>query len=84
MKVIGLLVMLCACCEPLMAQTADCQSIPKSSDRLACYDKAAAPIKPPKSATSQTLSPQQDQGGDALSAENARLNAKINNICRGC
>ncbi|MGB9115570.1 hypothetical protein [Bradyrhizobium sp.] len=27
---------------------------------------------------------QQGQPGDLLAAENARLDAKINNICRGC
>jgi hypothetical protein len=85
MKLIALLVALCTFCELANAQTSDCQSILKGSDRLACYDKAAPPtsrVKP--AATSQNTSPKQDQAVDPLSAENARLDAKLKNICRGC
>ena len=85
MKPVLLLVALCAFCGPAIAQTTQCQSIPKASDRLACYDKAAPPMAKGKSATTSTTpSPQRDQGTDPLSVENARLDAKINNICRGC
>jgi len=85
MKLIVLLVALCAFCEPAIAQTSECRSVPKASDRLACYDKAAPPNSRGKpDATSQTASPQPDQNVDLLSVENARLDAKIKNICRGC
>ena len=85
MKLIALLVALCAFCEPAIAQTKECQSIPKASDRLDCYDKAAPPTNRAKpAAASPTPSTQRDQATDPLSAENARLDAKINNICRGC
>ena len=85
MKIIAGLVVLFALCEPVLAQTTECRSIAKASDRLACYDKAAPPtskVKP--AATSAASAPRSGQAGDALAAENARLDAKINNICRGC
>ncbi len=85
MKLVALLIALCAFCGPAIAQTSDCQSIPKASDRLACYDRAMPPMNKAKSgSTSSTPSNQQGQPGDPLAAENARLNARINNICRGC
>lgn len=83
--VVPLIVAFCAFCGPAIAQTAECQSIPKASDRLACYDKAMPPMSKAKPASaSSTPSTQQGQPGDLLAAENARLDAKINNICRGC
>ncbi len=85
MKSVALLVALLALCGPAIAETAECQSIPKASDRLACYDKAAAPagrVKP--SAVAPAASAQPGQAADLLAEENARLDAKIKNICRGC
>jgi hypothetical protein len=85
MKSVALLVAICVLCGPAIAQTNDCQSIPRASDRLACYDKAAPPTsRSAPAAASQTSSPKRDQALDPLAAENARLDAKINNICRGC
>jgi hypothetical protein len=85
MRTVALLIGLCVCCGPAIAQTADCQSIPKASDRLACYDRAAPPtgkVKP--AATSPAPSTQSGQAADLLAGENARLDARIKNICRGC
>jgi hypothetical protein len=85
MKSVALLVVLCAFCEPAIAQTTECQTIAKASDRLACYDKAAPPkgkVKP--TAATPAPSAQSGQPADVLAAENARLDAKIKNICRGC
>ena len=85
MKSIMLVAAFCAFCAPAIAQTNECQSIPKATDRLACYDKATPPagrVKP--AAASKTPSSQPGQATDLLAAENARLDAKINNICRGC
>jgi hypothetical protein len=85
MKAIALLVALSAFCGPAIAQTSECQSIPKASDRLACYDKAASPaarVKPSAAATAPVA--KSGQAGDLLAEENARLDAKIKNICRGC
>jgi hypothetical protein len=85
MKFIGLLVALCGFCSPASAQTTECQSIAKASDRLACYDKAVPPSTKGKPAvTSPVSSAQPGQFVDALAAENAQLDARINNICRGC
>jgi len=57
----------------------------KASDRLACYDKAAPPASKakPAAATSAPRS-QLGQAVDRLAVENARLDAKIKNICRVC
>jgi hypothetical protein len=85
MKLLALLVAFCALCEPAIAQTTECQSIPKASDRLACYDKAMPPMSKAKAAAASSApSTPQGQPADQLAAENARLDAKINNICRGC
>ena len=85
MKSVALLVALSTLCGPAIAQAADCQSIPKSSDRLACYDKSTPPagrVKP--AAASPAPAAQTGQAADLLAEENARLDAKIRNICRGC
>jgi hypothetical protein len=94
MKKIVLLALLCISSEAL-AQSPLCQSIPKASDRLACYDKAAPPTATGKSAASKTqAAPDKaaaskaatDQGTvvDMLAVENSKLDAKIKTICRGC
>ena len=89
MKPVALLIALFALCEPAIAQTTDCQSVPKASDRLACYDRAASParrVKPVAASPAPVAAPaaQLGQTGDLLAEENARLDAKIKNICRGC
>lgn len=100
MKPVALLIMLCALCPPAIAQTSECQSIPKASDRLACYDKTMPPknrAKSPAASSPAASSPaasskaassapaaQQGQLGDMLANENAQLDKKIGNICRGC
>lgn len=85
MKAVALLVVFCAFCGPAIAQTGECQSIPKASDRLACYDKAASSAARVKSsAVAPTPVAQSGNAGDLLAEENARLDAKIKNICRGC
>jgi len=66
-----------------LAQTNECQSIAKAADRLACYDRTMPPISKSKPVALPALSPA-GQPGDLLAAENARLDARINNICRGC
>ena len=58
------LIALFALCEPVVAQTSDCQSIQKASDRLACYDRASPPLS--KSSTKHKTATQQDGQGDLL------------------
>jgi hypothetical protein len=86
MRSAALLVAFCVFCAPALAQTSECQSVAKPSNRLACYDKAMPPSSKVKPATSLPVSSaaQPGQMVDLLAAENARLDAKINNICRGC
>ncbi len=85
MKPVVLFFTLCVFCGPAIAQTTECQSVPKASDRLACYDRAMPPIgKVKPAAASSTPAMPQGTPADLLAAENARLDAKIKNICRGC
>jgi hypothetical protein len=96
MRVIALLCLLGTLSDVAMAQTSRCQSVPKASDRLACYDKAASPTaasKPPlsktptatdKPAASKTPTDGQGTVVDMLAVENSKLDAKIKTICRGC
>jgi hypothetical protein len=89
MKFFAALVAICALCQTAIAQTPDCKSISNPGARLACYDKAAPPTmasataKPPLRA----VPPSKVDGaknGDSLSTEDARVNAQLKNICRGC
>ena len=83
MRVIALF-LLCTFSETAIAQTSECQSIPKASARLACYDKMSPPTVPGKSATPKTPPPDQGKYVDPFGAENARTDAATKNICRGC
>jgi hypothetical protein len=83
-RFLTLLVTLCAISELAIAQTLTCQSISKAADRLACYDKATPPAFADKRASPKGLSDEQGQYVDRLAAENARVDAKLKNICRGC
>jgi hypothetical protein len=78
------LIALFALCQPAVAQTSDCQSIQKASDRLACYDRASPPLSLSKSSTKHKTATQQDGQGDFLADETTRVGKKIGNICRGC
>jgi hypothetical protein len=79
------LFLLCLFSETAIAQTSECQSIPKANARLACYDRMSPPISPGKSAPAQTQqAPTQGKFVDPLGAENERTDAAIKNICRGC
>jgi hypothetical protein len=78
------LIALVALCEPVVAQTSDCQSIQKAKDRLACYDRAWPPLSRSKSSTKHKIETKQDGHRDLLQEETVRLGKKIGNICRGC
>jgi hypothetical protein len=85
MRSLALLIALSTFCEPAIAQTAECQSIAKASDRLACYNKVAPASKAkPSAAATPASQSQPGQVVDMLEVENSRLDAKIKNICRGC
>jgi hypothetical protein len=97
MRLAALLPMLCLLPAIAAAQTPECRTVPKATDRLACYDKAAPPRALENSAATKaaagarTGNPAQKQvptdqqaPSDILEVENSRLDAKIKNICRGC
>jgi len=95
MRLAAALTALCLMPGIAVAQAPDCRTIQKSADRLACYDKAAAPAaqeaRPAKGAGTArpaqkqaTSSDQQRPLADMLEIENSRLEAKIKTICRGC
>ena len=90
MKFISALVVLFACSGAAVGQTTQCQSIPKASDRLACYDKAAPPIAalkapiPAGKAAAAQISTDQGQVVDMFAVENSKLDARLKTICRGC
>jgi hypothetical protein len=89
MKFLLLITLMFVGCQGAVAQTSECSTVPKASDRLACYDRATPPSAA-KSATSKqkaaVSSTSSDQGSvvDALAVENAKLDAKLKRICRGC
>ena len=83
MKITALTLVLCG--FPCIAVAQECKAIPKANDRLACYDKINPPIAAKQqSATPKAPSGDQTQTIDALAVENAQLDKKISNICRGC
>ena len=96
MRVIALLCLFGMLSDVAIAQTSQCQSVPKASDRLACYDRAAQPTAAgnptaPKNPTGQDKAagpkaPTNAQGNavDMLAAENSKLDARLKTICRGC
>jgi hypothetical protein len=87
MRLFAVIVAFGALSQSTLAQAAECRSIPDSSARLACYDKAA----PPAALAARPLAPAARVSNsppvgyvDSLSAEDARVNAQMKNICRGC
>jgi hypothetical protein len=90
MRLIATLVLIFAFHGQATAQTPQCQSIPKASDRLACYDRTTPPTgvpkTPPMTGKTAAASPSADQAKvvDMLAVENSKLDAKLKTICRGC
>ena len=79
---------ICALSQTASAQTPDCKSIADAGARLACYDKAAPAAKPAARPLASVSAPpsKTDTGKyvDSISAEDAVMNARLKNICRGC
>jgi len=95
MRLFAVLVAIGALSQTAIAQTPNCKSIPDPGARLACYDKAAptaasaeksAAAKPAASASAKPPVSKVDteQYVDSISAEDALMNARLKNICRGC
>ena len=76
---------ICALSQTAIAQTRECKVITDAPARLACYDKTARQAKP--AAAKPIAAPASTNDGeyvDAISAEDALMNARLKNICRGC
>ena len=91
MRFFAALVAIGALSQTAIAQTPDCKSIPDSAARLACYDRVA-PSASDRSATARTsMAPRSSAAPadpkeyvDVISQEDALMNARLKNICRGC
>ncbi len=75
-------------CQGAIGQTTACSTVPKASERLACYDRATPPATKPvpskqKNTAASKAAPDQGKIVDALAVENAKLDAKLKKICRG-
>jgi hypothetical protein len=97
MKFLAVLVAICALSQTAVAQTSECKSITDPGQRLGCYDKAVPPAKSsaaakPTSSTAANPPPRAAPTSkvdtakyvDTISAEDAVMNARLKNICRGC
>jgi hypothetical protein len=87
MKVLPLTALLMVICQVAIAQSSECSTVSKASDRLACYDRATPPTagkKPANQAAAASDAQSQAPLADLLAVENSKLDAKIKNICRGC
>ena len=72
MRVIALF-LLCMSSGAAIAQTSECQSIPKANARLACYDKTFPPTTPAKPAASKApTTPRADPSWSAASSPPGR------------
>ena len=77
--------------QSAVAQTPECRSIADPKGRLACYDTVnsargsavmAKPAMPPPAPAARKI--EADTYVDSIGAEDARVNAQLKNICRGC
>lgn len=85
MRLFAVLAAFCALTQAALAQTPECKSISDSAARLACYDKAPA-ASAAKAASRPDPASKIDSAKyvDSISAEDALMNARLKNICRGC
>jgi hypothetical protein len=91
MRFVAALIAMAALCKSADAQAAECKSLTDPATRLACYDKANPPIATyptpaPKPAPRSVPATEAGNTGyvDSLGEEDARVNAQLKNICRGC
>ena len=94
MKTFVTVLALCAFAPGASAAGADCRALQSTSARLACYDAASPPkiekTKATEKATGKSAAkapeddPMRPEYKDPFLAEEARTNAKLKGICRGC
>ena len=86
MRLFIALAAICALSQTAMAQTPECKAISDPGQRLACYDKAAPLAASAKPAPRAAATTKVDTAKyvDSISSEDALMNARLRNICRGC
>lgn len=95
MKLVAIVAAICALSQTALAQTGDCKLIADAAARLVCYDKTApraaaadkpATLRPVAAVPARIPASKADDGKyvDTISAEDALMNARLKNICRGC
>ena len=90
MRFIAIVGAICALSQTALAQGGECKLMTDAAARLACYDKAKPVPKPavarPSVAAPAMLPASKADGKyvDTISAEDALMNARLKNICRGC
>jgi hypothetical protein len=86
MRFLVMLVAMCALSQSAIAQTPECKSITEAAARLACYDKGAPPAASSAAAKPRAPVSKLDTAKyvDTIGAEDAIMNARLKNICRGC
>ena len=82
MKRIVAVLALCGYAHGALAAGPDCRTIESTGERLACHDAASPPKKDKPAAVENDTS--RAAYKDPLIAEDARIAAKLKNICRGC
>ena len=100
MRLFAVLVAVCAMSLPAIAQTPDCTAAPDVDGLLPCRDKppsanrpamakraapvSASPVARADAGKPETGKPDSGKYIDAIGAEDARMDAQLKNICRGC
>nr|QIG99524.1 hypothetical protein G6P99_29500 [Bradyrhizobium sp. 6(2017)] len=82
MKTLVLALALGTFAQGALAAEPNCRAIESTGARLGCYD-AAFPPKPREPAAVDSRAPRAEYK-DPLLTEDARIAAKLKNICRGC
>ena len=82
MKTILAVLALCAFAPGALAAAPECRAIENTMARLSCYDATYPPkiVKP----VALEKDPSRTAYKDPFIAEDAKTNAKLKNICRGC
>src|ERR1700733_12508605 len=100
MRLFAVLVAVCALSLPAIAQTPDCTAAPDVDGLQPCRDKppsanrpamakrmapvSANPVAKADTGKPETEKPDSGKYIDAIGAEDARMDAQLKNICRGC
>ncbi len=87
MRLFAVLAATCALTQTAIAQTPECKSISDSAARLTCYDMKAPPAPSAAKPTPRPASASKVDSTkyvDTISAEDALMNTRLKNICRGC